>query len=252
MGRKALIAGNWKMHLTMSEAVQLASSIAERCSGVDDREVLLAPSFTHLAAVAGAVKNSPVLVAGQNVCWEKEGAFTGEVSPPMLKEAGAAMVILGHSERRHVFREDDALVNQRLLGALRFDLSPILCVGEKLEEREEERTFDVLEKQLSRGLEGVSSDEMDRVVVAYEPVWAIGTGKTATREQAQDAHYFLRGVLAGLYEKKLADTIRILYGGSVKLENIDSLMAEPDIDGALVGGAALNTESFDRIIHFNS
>jgi triosephosphate isomerase len=251
MSRRPLIAGNWKMYLTMDEAVHLASSIASSCRGIDDRDVMLAPPSIFLQAVSGFVRDSPVMVAGQNVCWESEGAFTGEISPVMLKDAGATMVILGHSERRHIFHESDELVNKRLRGALRFDLVPILCIGETLDQREEERTFAVLEQQLAKGLADVCLEDAEKVLIAYEPVWAIGTGKTATREQAQDAHYFIRGVLSGLYEKKLADKVRILYGGSVKPDNIDSLMAEPDIDGALVGGAALQSESFDRIIHFS-
>ena len=250
MSRRPLIAGNWKMYLSMDEAVQLASSIAESCQGIDDRDVMLAPSYCFIQAVSDSVLGSPVIVAGQNVCWENEGAFTGEVSPAMLKAAGATMVIIGHSERRHIFLENDEMVNKRLLCAVRSDLAPILCVGETLDEREEGHTFDVLEQQLKNGLADVCLEDASKVVIAYEPVWAIGTGKTATREQAQDAHYFIRGVLANLYEKKLADKVRILYGGSVKPDNIDSLMAEPDIDGALVGGAALKSESFDRIIHF--
>ncbi|MHB8788512.1 MAG: triose-phosphate isomerase [Desulfobulbaceae bacterium] len=250
MSRRPLIAGNWKMYLTVDEAVQLATAVAASCREVVDREVMIAPPFTALAAVAAALRNTPVLVAGQNVAWEKEGAFTGEISPVMLRDAGAAMAIVGHSERRHIFGENSQLVNRRLRGALQFGLAPILCVGETLAEREEGRTFPVLEEQIQQGLADVSFDEAGRVVIAYEPVWAIGTGRTATREQAQEAHAFIRGVLAGLYEKRLADAIRILYGGSVKPENIDSLMAEPDIDGALVGGAALQSESFGRIVHF--
>jgi triosephosphate isomerase len=160
------------------------------------------------------------------------------------------MAVLGHSERRHVFNETDEMVNQRLLGALRYNLKPILCVGELLEDREQGKTFEVVENQLSKGLQGVAADQITQVVIAYEPVWAIGTGKTASKEQAQEVHAFIRGKLATLYEKKLAEEIRILYGGSVKPENVDSLMAQPDIDGALVGGAALNPKSFDRIIHF--
>lgn len=250
MDRKPLIAGNWKMHLSVTEAAQLASSLAQSCGGVTDRDVILAPAYTSLAAVASAVQGSDILVAGQNVCWEKEGAFTGEISPVMLQEAGATMVILGHSERRHVFGEDDALVNRRLRGALAFGLHPILCVGETLDEREADATLAILEAQLTKGLQDVEQGDAARVVIAYEPVWAIGTGKTASKEQAQDAHRFIREVVARLYEKTLADEIRILYGGSVKPENIDLLMVEPDIDGALVGGAALKFESFDRIIHF--
>lgn len=251
MSRTPLIAGNWKMYLSLDEATKLAVSIAEGTKNVDDRDVMLAPPYVYLQAVSDAVKGTSVQVAAQNACWESEGAFTGEISPVMLKAFGVSMVILGHSERRHVFGESDEMVNKRLLGALRFDLIPILCIGETLDEREQGRTFEVLEDQLRKGLTDVTQDDADRVVIAYEPVWAIGTGKTATREQAQDAHYFIRGVFADLYEKKLADRVRILYGGSVKPENIDSLMAEPDIDGALVGGAALKSESFDRIIHFN-
>ncbi|MDY0352302.1 MAG: triose-phosphate isomerase [Desulfobulbaceae bacterium] len=252
MPRRPLMAGNWKMHLTAAEAAALASSIAQGCRNMEDREVMIAPPYTALVAVAAAVQGTPVIVAGQNVCWEKEGAFTGEISPLMLKDAGASMVILGHSERRHIFGENDALINRRVRGALLHDLVPILCVGETLEEREAGRTFAVLENQMKTGLAEVGAEDAGRLVIAYEPVWAIGTGRTATREQAQDAHFFLRGVLAALYEKKLADTVRILYGGSVKPENIDSLMAEPDIDGALVGGAALKSESFLRIIQYTA
>ncbi len=250
MARIPLIAGNWKMYLTVAEAVELGRAVAASSKGLKDREVMIAPSFTALAAVIEAVAGSPVKVAAQNVAWEKEGAYTGEISPVMLQDVGASMAILGHSERRHIFGEDNAMVNQRLLGALKFDLTPVLCVGETLEEREQGATFKVVEEQLSQGIKGVGSDRISRVVVAYEPVWAIGTGKTAGKEQAQEVHAFIRKVLAGLYEKKLADEIRILYGGSVKPENVDSLMAQPDIDGALVGGAALQSESFDRIIHY--
>ena len=250
MARIPLIAGNWKMYLTVAEAVELGRAVAASSKGVTDREVMIAPPFTALAAVIEAVAGSPVKVAAQNVAWEKEGAYTGEISPVMLQDVGASMAILGHSERRHIFGEDNTMVNQRLLGALKFDLTPVLCVGETLEEREQGATFKVVEEQLCQGIKGVGSDRISQVVVAYEPVWAIGTGKTASKEQAQEVHAFIRKVLAGLYEKKLADEIRILYGGSVKPENVDSLMAQPDIDGALVGGAALQSESFDRIIHY--
>ena len=250
MVRIPLIAGNWKMYLTVREAVELGKAVAASCQGVTDREVMIAPSFTALASVVDAIADSAVSIAAQNVAWEKKGAYTGEISPMMLHEAGATMVILGHSERRHIFGENDRMVNQRLLGALQFDLMPILCVGETLEEREQENTFKVIETQLTQGLEGVLTGQVSQVVIAYEPVWAIGTGKTASKEQAQEVHAYIRQVLARLYEKTLADKIRILYGGSVKPENVDSLMAQPDIDGALVGGAALQAESFDRIIHF--
>ncbi len=250
MARTPLIAGNWKMHLSVPEAAAFARTIGELSRDVTDREVMIAPSFTALGAVIEVVAGTPVQVAAQNTAWEKEGAYTGEVSPAMLRDLGVSMVIVGHSERRHIFGEDNAMVNRRLLGALAFDLVPILCIGETLEERESGTTFSVLEQQLKEGVQGCSREQMARVVVAYEPVWAIGTGKTASREQAQEVHAFVRKVLAGLFDKTLAEETRILYGGSVKPENVDSLMAEPDIDGALVGGAALNAESFDRIIHF--
>ncbi|MGX9727057.1 MAG: triose-phosphate isomerase [Candidatus Electronema sp. VV] len=250
MNRTPLIAGNWKMYLTRAEAVALASAVAAASKGLSDREVMIAPPFTALAAVKEAVAGSPVKVAAQNVGWEKEGAFTGEIAPPMLLDAGAEMVIIGHSERRHVFGESSAMVNRRLRAALQFSLLPILCVGETLAEREAGSTFTVVEEQLAQGLADVTAAQMDSVVVAYEPVWAIGTGKTASNGQAQEAHAFIRAVLSRLYEKTLAERVRILYGGSVKSENVDSLMAQADIDGVLVGGASLNAGAFERIIHF--
>ncbi|WP_339134524.1 MAG: triose-phosphate isomerase [Candidatus Electrothrix sp. GW3-4] len=250
MTRTPLIAGNWKMHLTRPEAVELAKAVAGASKGLTDREVMIAPAYLSLAAVKEAVTGSPVRVAAQNVAWEKQGAFTGEISPPMLQDVGVDMVILGHSERRHVFGEKNAMINQRLVGALRFGLTPILCVGETLDEREQGNTFKVVAEQLSQGLQDVQAEQMQQVVVAYEPVWAIGTGKTATKEQAQEVHAFIRTALEDLYKKTLADSVRILYGGSVKPENIDSLMAQADVDGALVGGAALQAESFARIINF--
>jgi triosephosphate isomerase len=211
---------------------------------------MIAPAFTALAAVTEAVRGSGLRVGAQNVAWEREGAFTGEVAPPMLTDIGVDMAIVGHSERRQIFGEDDAMINRRLQGALAAGLAPVLCIGETLAEREAERTFAVLEAQLRGGLHGVDAAQADRVVLAYEPVWAIGTGKTATREQAQEAHRFLRDLLAQMYEKNIAESVRILYGGSVKPDNIDVLMAQPDIDGALVGGAALKAASFERIVRF--
>jgi len=251
MERKPLIAGNWKMHLTISEAVALAKEVAKSSQGLEDREVMIAPASTSLAAVAKAVRDSPVIVAGQNVAWKQQGAYTGEISPLMLKDAGAEMAIIGHSERRHIFGEDNAMINQRMIGALKYGITPILCVGETLDEREDGLTWDVLKTQLREGLETIAAAQANRIVIAYEPVWAIGTGKTASKEQAQEAHLFIRGVLEGIYEKKLAELMRILYGGSVKPENVDDLMKMPDVDGALVGGAALQSASFDRIINFS-
>ena len=250
MSRRPLIAGNWKMHLSLGEAAALARALAASCGNSNDREVMIAPAFIALAAVAEAIKGSGIRVGAQNVAWERAGAFTGEVSPPMLTGIGVEMAIVGHSERRQIFREDDTMINRRLLAALADGLVPVLCIGETLEEREAERTFAVLEGQLRSGLQGVTTAEASRVVLAYEPVWAIGTGKTASKEQAQEVHGFLRGLLGQLFEKNIAESIRILYGGSVKPDNIDALMAQPDIDGALVGGAALTAESFERIVHF--
>ncbi len=250
MPRTPLIAGNWKMYLNRAEAVRLASAVAAASQGLTDREVMIAPPFTALQAVAETVRGTAVKVAGQNVGWEKEGAFTGEIAPPMLVDAGAEMVIIGHSERRHVLGEDNAMINRRLRAALQFSLLPILCVGETLAEREAGSTFTLVEEQLAQGLAGVTAAQMDSVVIAYEPVWAIGTGKTATNDQAQEVHAFIRAVLSRLYEKTLAERVRILYGGSVKPENVDSLMAQPDIDGVLVGGASLNAKAFERIMHY--
>ncbi len=251
MQRKPLIAGNWKMHLTIQEAVGLAKAVAASSQGLEDREVMIAPAATALAAVAEAVGSSPVMVAGQNVAWKDQGAYTGEISPLMLKDVGAAMAIVGHSERRHIFGEDNAMINQRLIGALTYGIIPVLCIGETLDEREDGLTWEVLREQIISGLEGVSGEQAAKVVLAYEPVWAIGTGKTASKEQAQEAHQFIRGLIEEVYEKKLAEQMRILYGGSVKPDNVDDLMRMPDVDGALVGGAALQADSFDRIIHFS-
>jgi triosephosphate isomerase (TIM) len=250
MERMPLIAGNWKMHTTIAEAERLAAAVVEAARGAAaDREVMIAPPFTALAAVAKVTANSRVVLAGQNVCWEEQGAFTGEISPAMLRDLGCSMAMVGHSERRHLFGEDDAMVNRRLQGALRFGLTPVLCIGETLEEREAGRTFEVLARQVRGGLAGVDL-AASPLVVAYEPVWAIGTGRTATTGQAQEAHACVREQLGLLYEKNIAAQTRILYGGSVKAENVDDLLRQPDIDGALVGGASLNAESFGRIINF--
>jgi triosephosphate isomerase len=238
------------MYLTQGEAVALAKAVAESSSACADRDVMIAPSFTSLAAVCAAVQGQRILVGAQNLAWEKEGAFTGEVSAPMLNDLGVTMAIIGHSERRHVFGEDNAMVNRRVHGALNGAILPILCIGETLAEREAGKTFVVLEAQVRHGLAGVGGEQMRQVVIAYEPVWAIGTGKTATKEQAQEVHSFVRKLLGEIFEKNIAEAVRILYGGSVKPDNINDLMAQPDIDGALVGGASLKADSFDRIIRF--
>ncbi len=252
MERKPLIAGNWKMHTTRAEACRLAADVVAACPGNSDRDVLIAPPFTVLRDVATVISQTEVLLASQNVCWEESGAFTGEISPVMLKECGVSTAIIGHSERRQIFQEDNVLVNKRVLGALSFDLCAILCIGETLEERQKNCTFEVLETQIKECLSGVSPGSMAKLVIAYEPIWAIGTGQTATKEQAQEVHLFIRQLIEKMYEKGIADKLRILYGGSVKPANVDELMSQPDIDGALVGGAALDTNSFGRIINFQT
>ncbi len=239
------------MHTNILEAYLLVSEIGKCAAGLDDRDVLLAPPNVALSSVSRVLQDSDVLLASQNVCWAEKGAFTGEISPTMVKAVGGVASIIGHSERRQIFHEDDEMINKRVLGALKFGLMAIFCIGETLEERESENTFEVLESQIRQGLAGVSSEDMQKTVVAYEPVWAIGTGKTATKEQAQEVHAFIRKLLAEMYEKDVAESVRILYGGSVNAENVDELMAQPDIDGALVGGAALKADSFCRIINFN-
>jgi len=250
MRRRPLIAGNWKMHTTIAEARQLAGAVVAAAGGMDDRDVMVAPPATALAAVAEVVAGSNVLLAAQNVHWQEQGAYTGEISPAMLKDIGAGMAIIGHSERRHIFKESDELINKRVLGALQYGITPVFCIGETLAEREAEQTLTVLEQQLRVGLAGVGLVDPVQLVIAYEPVWAIGTGKTATEEQAQEVHVFVRDTVGALFEKNIAPGIIILYGGSVKPDNIDVLMQQADIDGVLVGGAALQAESFARIIKF--
>lgn len=250
MERRPLLAGNWKMHTTVAEAEELARSIA----GMEipsDRDVMLAPPFTALSAVGAILSGTSVLLGAQNVCWEEKGAFTGEISPVMLKDVGCSLAIIGHSERRQIFAESDELINKRVAGSMRNGLTAVLCIGETLEERETEKTFSVLEKQLRGGLADITLENAEQMVVAYEPVWAIGTGKTATVGQVQEVHCFLRDLLAKMYEKNIARQIRILYGGSVNPDNVDDIMSQDDVDGALVGGAALKAESFGRIITFN-
>ncbi|PID77683.1 MAG: triose-phosphate isomerase [Deltaproteobacteria bacterium] len=250
MTRRAMMAGNWKMHMNAADGCKLAAAVAESAKNAADRDVLIAPPYTILSKVAEVLEGSAVILASQNICWEEKGAYTGEISPAMLKEAGGSAAIIGHSERRHIFGESDELINTRIKGALHHGLMAILCVGETLEERETGKTMEVLEQQVRTGLAGVDLEAMEKVVIAYEPVWAIGTGKTAGSGQAQEAHKFIRQLIEKMFEKKIAEATRILYGGSVKPTNVDELMAQPDVDGALVGGAALDSESFDRIINF--
>jgi triosephosphate isomerase len=250
MNRRPLIAGNWKMHTTVQEAEHLAAAVVQAAAKTAGRDVMIAPPYTALAAAGKILSGTGVLLGAQNVHWEEKGAFTGEISAAMLKDVGCVMAIIGHSERRHVFGETDRMINKRLTAALQFGLIPVLCIGETLQEREAGQTLKVLEDQVRAGLAGLDAVDGAKLVVAYEPVWAIGTGKTATEAQAQEAHSFIRKLLADMFEKNIAAQIRILYGGSVKPENIDILMQQEDIDGALVGGAALKADSFERIICF--
>ena len=249
--RKPVIAGNWKLYKTKDEALALIGELAPLVAGVTDVEIVVAPVFTVLPSLVAATAGTPINLAAQDVFWEEEGAFTGEVSPRMLLDAGASHVIIGHSERREYFSETDATVNKKIRAALKGALVPIFCIGETLAAREAGDTFSVLERQLKGGLEGITAAQFAPIIVAYEPVWAIGTGKVASDAQAQEAHAFIRGVLAGLYGKDAADKVRILYGGSVKPENVKGLMSCTDIDGALVGGASLKGASFAAIVRFN-
>lgn len=248
--RTPLIAGNWKMFKTCSEAAETAGQLVKLVAMATDIDVMIAPPFTALAQVSDVVRGSCVSLGAQNLFWEAQGAFTGEISSAMLVSAGCKYVIIGHSERRQYFNETDETVNKKIKAAFDNDLMPVMCVGESEKERESKNTFSVLDKQLKKGLEDFSSDDLKRLVIAYEPVWAIGTGKTATSEQAQEVHQFLRSVLEKSFGNMLAKSIRILYGGSVKPNNIAELMAMPDVDGALVGGASLDPETFSKIVHF--
>jgi len=251
--RRPLIAGNWKMFKTLREAVSLVEEIrGELAKSPAKADALVAPPFTALHAVAQFLRGSGIAIAGQNMHWEKEGAFTGEVSPLMLTDLGVSHVILGHSERRQLFGESDEGVGRKARAAFDHGLVPIVCVGETLAERESDRTLEVVERQLERGLRQLTPDEASRAVVAYEPVWAIGTGKTATPAQAQDVHAFIRRRVSISHGEPVAAAIRILYGGSVKPDNIASLMAESDLDGALVGGACLKADSFLKIVRWDA
>ncbi len=248
--RTPVIAGNWKMYKTAEEAAAFVREFLPLVADAAGVEIVLAPPDTAREAVAALVRGTPVRVASQNVHFAGDGAYTGEVSPRMVKAAGASHAIIGHSERRQYYAETDDSVNRKIRAAMAAGLTPILCVGETLAEREAGSTFDVVGRQLRAGLSGVDAAAAPKVVVAYEPVWAIGTGKTATPEQAQEVHAFVRGLLAGLYGNEAAGTIRVLYGGSVKPDNIGRLMAQEDIDGALVGGASLQASGFASIVKF--
>jgi triosephosphate isomerase len=250
MKRVSLMAGNWKMNKTVGEAIDLVKQLKTATTGVGEVEVAIAPPFTALYAVQGELKDSRIRLAAQNVFWEEKGAFTGEVSALMLKEVGCCYVIIGHSERRQFFGETDETVNRRMKAALAHDLKPIFCVGETLKEREDGGTFSVVERQLKGGLRGLTAKDLQHLVIAYEPVWAIGTGKTATPQQAEEVHRFIRDQVEKLYSLEVGESLRIQYGGSVTPENVKGLMDQEDIDGALVGGASLKSESFARLVRF--
>lgn len=248
--RRPVIAGNWKMFKTTEEARELMTALLPLVDQNSDRDVIVAPVFTVLASAHTILADSPIHLAAQDCFWETEGAFTGEVSPKFLIDAGCTHVIIGHSERRQYFGETNETVNKKLKAALFAGLVPLFCLGETLDQRDRGVTFDTIRQQLSEGLSGISEKDVAGIIVAYEPVWAIGTGKTATEEQAQEVHQFIRRYLGDTYGKDVADRTRIVYGGSVKPDNINGLMSQPDIDGALVGGASLKADSFGAIANY--
>jgi len=247
--KKYLFAGNWKMNKILKEVEDYFDKFLKKLPEINlfDREIMIAPPFTALAYCHSILKDVPLKLGAQNSCWEEKGAFTGEISPKMLKELRVEYVILGHSERRHIFGETDELIAKRVEGVYKFGLIPILCVGETLEERNKGKTLEVVETQLSEGLKAIKEIKENEPVIAYEPVWAIGTGITATPEQAEEVHLFIREKLKKLYSEEIARKIRILYGGSVTPDNIKDLMKKPNIDGVLVGGASLDPEKFFKI-----
>lgn len=246
--RKVIIAGNWKLNKTSLEAIELVNALKRELVDVTTVDIVVCPPFTSLTEVCDVLTDSNIDLGAQNLYWEDSGAFTGEVSAPMLKGDGVKYVIIGHSERRQFFGETNETVNKRLKAALRHKLIPIVCVGENLQEREANKTFDVIRDHVEGSLAGLTKDEIKGLVIAYEPVWAIGTGKTATSAQAQEVHKFIRGLLAKMTSDDVAQAVRIQYGGSVKPENTAELIAQEDIDGALVGGASLKADSFAAIV----
>ncbi len=250
MARIPLIAGNWKMYKTIPEAVELVEGLLRGIGTSTDREVLVCPPFTALHALSSLLQDTPIRLGAQDVFYEAQGAFTGAISPLMLRDLGCAYVIIGHSERRQIFGEQDALINRKLHATLAHGMRAILCVGETKPQRDAGQAEAVVVSQVRGGLANVNADALEQIVIAYEPVWAIGTGETATPGDAQAMHATIRATLAELYGAEAVDRIRIQYGGSVKPDNVDELMAQPDIDGALVGGAALKADSFLRIIQF--
>jgi triosephosphate isomerase len=248
--RRRVIAGNWKMYKTIADTRAFFAAFAPLVADANYCDIVVAPPFTSIPAAVESTRNTKISIAGQNVYWEKEGAFTGEVSPAMLTEAGCRYVIIGHSERRQLFHETDAMVAKKTKAALAAGMTPIVCVGETLAEREAGNTERVCEVQLSNGPGALTAGEFSRILMAYEPVWAIGTGRTATPEIAAEVHRHIRQLVSGQFSLDEASQVRILYGGSVKPDNIRGLMFEPDIDGALVGGASLDPKSFAAIVNY--
>ncbi|WP_428064328.1 triose-phosphate isomerase [Candidatus Avelusimicrobium fimicolum] len=248
--RTPIIAGNWKMHNTLAESAALITALT-KAGNKNHVEIIVAPSYTSLAKVAELANGSEIKVAAQDVHWEDKGAFTSAVSPVQAKDAGATHTLIGHSERRSVFGDTDEILNKKVAAALRHGLTVIFCVGETLEQREASKTLSVIEEQLKNGLNGFTEEQLKGLIIAYEPVWAIGTGKTATPDQAQEVHAAIRAYLGKAYSAAFAGATRILYGGSVKDTNVDEIMAKQDVDGALVGGQSLVAEKFARIINYN-
>ena len=251
MARKPLMAGNWKMNKTIPEAVAMVKELKGKIADVKDVDVLICPTFTAIAALANEAKGSNINIGAQDIFWEAKGAFTGEIAPNMLVDAGCTYVIIGHSERRQYFGETNETVNKKVKAALANGLIPVVCVGETLKEREDDVTFKVIESQIREGLKDLSKEEAAKIVIAYEPVWAIGTGKTATPDQAQEVHAFARKIYGEMYGE-VCQQVRILYGGSVKPDNVKELMKKEDIDGGLVGGASLKADSFEALVKFNN
>ena len=245
--RRKIIAGNWKMNKTVGQALELANGLRQELKEIQGVDLVICVPFTCLAEVGKAIAASNIALGAQDVYWEDAGAYTGEISCPMLKELGCAYVIIGHSERRAYFAETSEGVNKKLKAVLRHNLIPIVCVGERLEQRQQGKTFDVLKGHIENGVSGLRAEQIKKTIIAYEPVWAIGTGKTATPGQAQEAHAYIRNLIAQLYNRETAELVRIQYGGSVNPENTAELLNQQDIDGALVGGASLKLDSFVQI-----
>lgn len=251
MPRKPLIAANWKMNKNIQESISFINNFKDLSKKIKDVDIVICPPFTSLNEVNKIIKGSNIKIGAQNMHYEDNGAFTGEISPLMLKDAGCDYIILGHSERREYFNEDNQLINKKLISALKNNISPILCIGEKLEQRENNPTFDVIKGQLTNCLKNINEANAKKITIAYEPCWAIGTGKTASPQQAEEVHKFIRELLSKLYNNSIAENTRIIYGGSVKPNNIKDLMNQDNIDGALVGGASLNEEDFFQICNYS-